>query len=278
MNSTPISIEDIDVNKLDIRPPKKEGSSKFGLKFHVFHDNARVRIVLPEMIAPFGGGASKDYPDSYNVGLSFEGMDQEDRRGERLRRAHAKFTEINDKLRELMIQKKDMIFPKDGKKKVENSVLASRYQNFIRSSETRPDLIYFRLQNRMIKDEDKAKMSDEEKELASKQFQPMLGFPHLLIDNDKKPIDITTENVRDVLPYGSRIKAIVELAYLWAKTDKLNPIWVLGTARRISTVNAQNFEIERDSDAEEEEEEVEEENEDAEMADEEDEAIASASR
>lgn len=273
--ANPINVEDIDIDKIEIRVPKKGGGNAFGNTFHVYHDGVRLRTVLPEMTAPFGGGNSERFPDIFNLGLSFEGMDVDDKRGRRLARAHEKLVALDEKLKQLMVEKRDILFPKE-KKTTPAVVIQSKYQSFITSPEGRKDIIYFSLQPTILSKDKKEKMSESEIAEAKRHFQAIPNYP-LLVDNTGAPIPVNVDNVKEVLPWGCRVKAVVDLAYLFVnlKGDKCNPKWTVGHAMRASTAGVQTFDITRDDDDEEEEEEGEEEG-DEEMVDEEEEALASA--
>lgn len=256
-----ILLENIDVNKLEIRPPKKQNATR--PKFILFHDNQRLRgIVLPELMAPFGGSESKNYPGLFSLVLSFEGMEGSDNRAKRLQRAHEKVSSIDNKIRELMAQKLDMIFPKETKRGVDPSLLVNRYQSFIKTPEDGyADNITFKLQREIeCKSQDeKARMSEAETLKLSKTFHHLPDFDHLLVDNEQKPVEVTTDNIHTVLPRNSRVKAIVELMYLYVSPEGLKASWSIGAARRITTGSAETYTIDRDSDSEHEDDDANEE-------------------
>ena len=247
----PVNIKDVNVDLIDIRPAKTL-NTKTGLKFNVFYDDKRFRLTLPEMIAPFGGGESRNYPGSYSIGVSFEGMHGSDARAQRLRRAHDKMWAINNKIRELMFQKKDIIFPKDANKNIDPVLYGARFSDFIHTYDNgRADMMYIKLQTKFINDEDRSRMTADQLEQASKEFQHIRGADEtLMVDNDGKPVQVTKDNVAQVIPFGSKVKIIVDFAYIKAKPDKMNLALTVGAIRRISTGDMEKYDIPLDSDEE----------------------------
>lgn len=255
MTSLPIiTIEEINVDKLELKPPKTEKvGGVAGKMYHVFHNNVRLRAIMPEMLAPFGAGNSKDYPDKYSMGISFEGMDEDTPRGRRLKRAHSKAVEIDKKILELIMENKDLLF-KDAKKKgVTNDILRSRYKSFINSydDEKKADRMYLSLQPRRIKDEDLPKYTEEQRLEITNRFQSMPKYD--LLKNAEGPLDITKDNVKDMVPWGSRVKPVMEFAYLWVTSDKCYPVWSLVHGLLVSTNAGQHYEIRADDDDDDEE-------------------------
>ena len=58
-HADPIKVENVNINKLELRFPKKESKNPNGSVCYVYHDNAKMRLIMPTMSAPFGAGTQK---------------------------------------------------------------------------------------------------------------------------------------------------------------------------------------------------------------------------
>lgn len=259
MSADPIRIEDVDIEKLSIQVPKKEpdGGRKI---FNVMHNNQRLRIVMPEMKAPFGAGPGRtaETANKFSMGISFEGMNDESdkKRARRLRRAHEKAVEIDNKIETLILDMKES-FWKDAKKKgITEETLRSRYKNFVRTheDENKPDMMYLSLQPRSLKQLREPvlnKMSEEAREDWVRHFKSMPNYD-FLIDDKGNAIETNIDNISEVVPWGSFVKPVIEFAYLTVVSDNVFPVWTLVHGLLSSTNHAKNFDLRRMDDSDEE--------------------------
>ena len=226
--ATPIEINNVDVNKIRIQ--KSKGSThKSGEMFNVYHDNQRLEIILPEMIAPFGAKILTDYGCKISFPLSFDGIKGTDSRAKRLAKAHKKLIEIQDKIQSIILANPHEYF--NDKKKPE--VYKERIKPFIVSSESKDgkkydDLFRLEIQKRVPGEKDKDK-SAEEIEALKKEFSSKMGMP-LLKNKSKQVVHVNQDNVTEVLSWGTKIKPVVSFAYLWImKTGErpCTPKWYL---------------------------------------------------
>lgn len=240
--SNPTPILKIDVSKLELRKPKKENTKNAtGKSFHVYHGSDKLKIILPEMKAPFGGRNSEKFPEKYNLSLSFEGCPK----------TLEKMKAIDERIQELILEQKAEIFPKDAKSKkpVPIDVLKSRYKPFIQpgdESKNYADRINLSVQRKTAPEG----TPDEEKAQIEKEFRTMDA--HLLVHPDGTPIHVTTENIKECIPYGSRIKAVAEFAYLWVlgSSQECYPVWTFVLGKLVSTASKSNYNILNDDDDE----------------------------
>ncbi|KAJ3230662.1 hypothetical protein HDU81_004322 [Chytriomyces hyalinus] len=267
MNSEPINIDDVDVNLLELVLPKKE-SSQNGRMFYIYHNGKKLRVILPTLVLPYGAGSSEKFPDKFTMCASFEGMEKTDeKQGQRLKRANDKLKAINDKICQLIMDKKDTVF-KD-KKKVTNEILVNRYKPFIVTEDGNPDKMYFKLQQKRVNEKDAIKMTESQKAEHMKQF---VGLPEhgFLIDAKQNQVQVNTDTIRNVIPWGSRIKPVIEFAYLWVSGANQDcfPVWTFIHGMLVSTASLNNFALKADeSDEENDENDENEENDDNEEDD-----------
>ncbi|RKO94394.1 hypothetical protein BDK51DRAFT_30050 [Blyttiomyces helicus] len=225
MTSVPFNYTDIDVAQLELVAPKNAEIGKPRL-YQILHKKQKLRIALCEMTLPYGAAPQKDYPNKYSMTLTFEGMKEDSKRGQRISSVHNMFVALDEAFQKLMMAKKAEVFPKDHKK-VSDAVLTSRYNNFIVSSDdkTKSDKMYLNLQTNRENDKKYAAPSSEEKLEFLKSFKSLQGYP-FLINREGEEINVTTDNIKDVIPWGTTIKPIVELAYCSVAVDKFYPVWV----------------------------------------------------
>jgi hypothetical protein len=240
--SNPTPILKIDVNKLELRKPKKENTKNAtGKAFHVYHGPDKLKVVLPEMTAPFGAGNSEKFPEKFALSLSFEGC----------KKTLEKMKAIDEKIQELILEKKAEIFPKDlkSKKPVPLDVLKSRYKPFIQAgdeSKNYADRINLSVQRKTAPEG----TPEEEKAQIEKEFRTMDA--HLLVHPDGTPIHVNTDNIRECIPFGSRIKAVAEFAYLWVlgSSQECYPVWTFVLGKLVSTAAKSTYDILNDEDDE----------------------------
>jgi hypothetical protein len=262
-----VKVQNIDVNQLELQFPKGESTNKNGFFVHVRHNKFRVRTLLPDLKAPYGAGPQKDLAKNgeqkYSMGICFDGMETDSKLGIKIGNAHAALERIQDKLKELMIEHREAFFkdakPKSKKEKpLSDEVLEARFKSFLRIREDRSDIMYLSIQRRRVKKEDEDKLTPEEKSAITRQFSSLAGYP-LLVDKDGHVLEVDTDNIKDVIPWGSVIRPIIELAYLWVSTANLTvqPVWTFIHGARISTGPQKTFDILRaDTDSEGEDEET----------------------
>lgn len=232
----PIHIKDINVDLLDIVVPKKESKNAAnGKLFNINYNGSRCRMILPVLTAPFGAGNSQQYPDKYSMKLSFN-----DPANPKVKQAWDKLTEIDNKIRDLTIKYKELLYKNDKKlKNVSVDVLNNRYNSFIKDQND--PSIYFSLQTKF---DDKS------------VFQTMTPNYPFLIDKDGKDLHVTVENLQSTFPRGSKVKVIIELSYLWVMSSTLMAYPKINVVHgRIMETSPSNlFSLMNDSDEEGEEE------------------------
>ena len=214
----------------------KDNPSAPGKHYYLNHDGVKLKVVLPEMLAPFGAGSSKKFPDKYNMSLSLT------------RQAQDKLRAIDDKLLDLILAMKADVFAKDAKDKKKNvsiDVLKSRYKSFIvPGDETKgySDRINLVIQTRSGKALDE--LPEEDKARAKQQFVA-LSNNTLLYAPDGTTIQTTTENIRDAIPFGSRVRAVAEFAYLWvpSSSQECYPIWTFVQGILMSSAPKSTFNL-----------------------------------
>ena len=251
MNTDPINIERVDISQIDLVVPKKESNSN-GRMFYVLHKGAKLRIVLPELSTPFGAGSSEKFPDKYTMCVSFDGVKNDTPRGQRTARALTKLHAINERIAQLVLEKKALVF-KD-KKPVSDEILNSRYKGFINESTDNPDRMYISLQRKKVMDRDSVKMTEDEKLAVSKNFVSLPGFD-FMVDKFGKSVNINTDNIKTVIPWGSVVKPVIEFAYLWVlgSSQDCFPVWTLVHGLLVSSKPIPTFKITMDDNGEDEE-------------------------
>jgi len=291
--NTPVRIEDIDVSKIEIRKITKKGKAddSKGKGYHVFYNNERLEIILPELDAPGGVTIFDKYEKiKVVVNLSFDGMKetvdgQLTKRAKRLATAHAKLVALEDKIRTSIIEKASEVF-KD-KKKQSNDVLTSRIRPFIYQPTAREDGRVFEdsfglqipTKFSSLSEDDKKKKSIEELEFLKKQFQARPDS-HLLVDKDGREVqvdgeEITLDNIQLAIPRRSRVKAVASFSYIWVTTSQeCHSVWHFTHGLITSDKKAQVLNIRADDD--EDEDDVVMEEEEVEYVEEEEEAVAVA--
>lgn len=259
-----IKIKDVDVSKLELQFPK-EGSLKKnkGMFVYVKHKKQKLTVVLPVVTAPYGAGPQKDSDGKFSMGITFDEQDENTKEGKKVKKAYEKLVAINDRCRELMLEHKDSFFSPPKKKdkeispEIAHKMTAAKYADFLRSRDEQSDIMYVALQKRRIKDDEQHKYSQEEIAQIEKEFISLPRRP-LLVDNNGEPLPINVDNLKEVIPFGTKIKPVIEFAYLWSTEEKVYPVWTLVHGGRISTGVSGTFDILKDDDDEEEEEDEEE--------------------
>ena len=250
-----VSYKDIDVKHLALEAPKSALSTN-GKLIHLTYKKVKTQIVLSEMDCPYGAGNSEKFPDKYTMALSFQGLSEDSSRGRRLKKVNEVMHAIDDRLLELITQNTAMLFKDKGKPSKE--IIASRYQSFIvnknEDANREFDIIYASIKQRPIPKKEVATMTPEQKELYQKEFQSKRGHP-LFVDVDGKPIECTVDNLKEVIPWNSRVKPVLEFAYLWVmgSTQFCHPVWQLVHGLRVSTSVTDKCLIRPDDDEENEE-------------------------
>jgi len=267
--SEPIRVEKIDVNKLELQFPSEiQTKNTTGFYVRVSYDKRRLRMKLPPVMAPYGAGTQQASPNKYSIGITFEGM--EEKENDRARKAYNALVAINERFRELMMEHKESFFKdavqdsKDGKKtkskgstsvpdEVFNQLIANRYKSFLRERDDNGDIMYLNITRRKLKKKEEDNYTPEEKEEIAKRFETMGDYP-LIIDEDGNAIDVTIDNIRDVIPWGTKVKPVIDFLYFWVTPEKVHPIWSMVYGWRMSTGVTRKFNIMKDSDDEEDDE------------------------
>lgn len=218
----PVNIDNVDVSELDLRYFEIKDST-YGKMYHVLHKGVKLQILLPKMNAPFGASVSDKFGLKVSLPLSFKNIDEDTKEGRSVKRAFEKLEVIDNRLREIIVEKKDEIF-KD-KKKVPKDVLEDRYKSFITPSSQSNGKEYparinpkILLRKNISEQESKGK-SREEIENLKKKFVSMIGAP-LLVDKKNQEINVDLDNIKDVIPWGSTVKAVVNFSYIWVSTSQ----------------------------------------------------------
>jgi hypothetical protein len=218
--SIPIDILDVNVDLIELSK-KESKDDKLG-KLFFFHYNGSkgLEVELPEMQAPFGAKIMRDFGIKVSVPLSFSGMEERTQRGNRLSLVHQKLIEIQDKIRTLLTSKPGEVFDDFKKKKLSQETLNERVKNFIvpsvgkKDGKIYADLFRTEFQVKKPNDEDAKTKTVEELDEMKKQFISKLG-KNLIHDRDNNPISCTVDNVEQVVPWGTKIKPVVQFSYIW---------------------------------------------------------------
>ena len=243
----PINILDVDISKFELREPKEQKDEGVGKMFYVYHDNKKLRIYMPDMLAPFGAGPGRTSltANKYSMGLSFEGMEKDTKLGRQLAKAHAKILEIDQAFSDMIFDNKEIFF-KDtkGKKAPSDEMIRSRYKTFVFEKEERPDRIFPALQTPSEKEADKLKLVGEERNTFLKTFKTMgKEYPLLVDKKTDEALHVTTENVTEMIPNGTVVTPILEFAYFWDAKEKVNPVWTFIHGLRVSTSGGAMFDL-----------------------------------
>lgn len=259
--SDPIKITQVNVDKLELQFPK-EGATKSSQGFIVYvkHNKQKLRTILPTVIAPYGAGPQRDSPNKYSMAIGFDEMEDDTPEGRKVKAAHDMLSAINDRIRKLMMDNRELFFkdttkkdPKTKKLLVTEEFLAARYRDYLRQREDQADIMYLGIQTRKVSKKDEGKLTAEDAAEIEKQFVSMSSQHPLLVDNEGNPIPVDIENIKEVIPWGTRIRPVIELAYLWVTSDKVYPIWTFIHGLRVSAGPSKNFNILKDDDDEDEE-------------------------
>jgi len=250
--AAPIKLSDVDINKINIQKAKKN-THKSGEMFNIFHGTQRLEIEMPEMNAPFGAKVLTDYGCKISLPLSFDGMEENTSRGRKLKRAHAKLLEIQERIKALILASPAEYF--NDKKKPE--IYRDRIKNFVVPSEGKDgkqyaDLFRVEIQKRNLTEKDSNKTA-EELEALKKEFASRIGCS-LLIDRNKQVVPVNQDNVINVLSWGTRLKPVLSFAYLWImKTGDrtCTPKWFL-THGMITEQKSTGLDLNPDEDSDEE--------------------------
>jgi hypothetical protein len=250
----PVKIRNIDVDALELRKRKdKQGvpANAFGKMFDIYHKNQKLEIVLPMMEAPFGASVGDKYGRKITLDLSFKGEEE----NVAIKRAHEKFVEIDEKFRELIAEKGQDIFKdyKTKKKTLTKEEMGDRYKSFIIPGDIAPDGSYYPDRIKFTIPFQKAddKKTEEEKAEIQNHLISKRGYP-LFLNESGEPIPVTCDTIKETVPWKSRIKGVVTLAYMWYanSTQECRPVWYF-THGLLSVPNkGANFNILRDDDDE----------------------------
>lgn len=272
--TAPTKIHKINVDELEIRPaPAKDKKTTAGGMFHVYHGKYKLRVMLPVLKAIFGASENPQFPGKVKMPLSFEKFSEEGLDGEKLKevkkhnreieKAHQKMLEIDNKISELIFEQKEVFFKDCKKKGMTDDVIRARYQTFIKSDDegNRADQIAVQLQRKSENDSDYKKLEEDRKSDYLNQFRSMKDFD-LFITPDGERVDINYENVSEKIPWGSEVKCVLDLSYIWNTGDKCTVTWAHVHGILVATSPRKSFNI-LDEDDEEEDEDMENDDEDA---------------
>lgn len=296
--TAPIPIEHIDVSKITLQKPKKESDNKYGKMLYIKYNDGDFCFVLPEMNVPWGGRKpTKDF-DKVTINVSFAGMDEDSPRGERLRKAHKKLSEIDERLFQLVRENLQLLFPKENKKALDElakkpDLLRARCKSIINTytdpeGKEYPDRFNLTVQRHRLTDQEEKDLSLDEKERLRRTLISAPRKP-LLVDKKGKQVDVDADNIDTVIPPNSVLKAVVRASYMFVKTSSpytCSFAWSFIHGILVSANDAPAWDItldegndEKDSDSESEKEGVEvEDSDDDDEEDEEDAQLAAAAK
>lgn len=257
----PIDILKVDISRINLKPAKQdEKSKKIGRMFGIFHGEQRLEIILPELNAPFGPKKLEDFVQDgqlpkTSITVSFDGINEETSRGARLRAAHEKLVQIQNKIVDLMTADSQKFFIKD-KGPVARAEVQRRFSPIIWSPEVKEDgskyadtfRVNLQLYNPTIKE--KEEKSPDELTVLRKRFTSKPGYP-LVLDKMKKEIPVNFDSVEKVLYKHCRVKIIAGFSFLWVSSSSkatVNITWLHG--RIVSDPPKPNLNLLDDSDEE----------------------------
>jgi hypothetical protein len=259
-NASLINIQKVDVKNLELQFPKGESSNKNGFFVRVRHNKTTLRAVLPDVISPYGAGPQKDFGNKYSMGICFDGMEKDDSNGKKIKVAYKTLEAIQERLKGLVLENREAFFADAGKPKrktdkpLSDDTIESRYRIFLRPREDRTDIMYLSLQRCRVKKEEEDTLTQEEKDAITRRFSSLKNYP-LLVDHEGHVLEVTTDNLREVIPPGSVVRPIIELSYLWVSTSSktVQPVWTFIHGARMSIGPSKVFDILHQDDDDEEE-------------------------
>ena len=225
-NARPLLFSQIDVSKITLSEPR---DNTYGKLVYLNYNNGPLRIIGPKMLAPLGvsrfitvQGQSPD-ENKLSISLSFNGMDDEfDPNGKALSDAHAKFCEIDEKITDLIYEKRLKLFS-DGKNLSRETISNDRFtsKSINRYVDPKTDKVYPDSIRVMLN-----RVKEDPKKLDSIQGKP------LLINDKNEPIDISADNIGDIVTKGCVIAPVLEATYMFvSKTTKIASLkWKLAHA------------------------------------------------
>ena len=243
MTSTPIDIREVNPALIQLRPLKQDDKSKkIGGMYGIFHGASRLEVVLPELAAPFGPKILDDYAQpgqipKVSLTLSFDGINDETDRGQRLRQTSEKIEAIQTRIYELIADNAPEYFKSD-KKPVDLDTFRSRFQSLLYTSPPKDNGVTYaptmRLNFQATNTYNASPNLNSEELLALKKtFSAKYNYPFLLNKN-KEIVDVNFDNVNEVFFKGARVKAVANFGFIWiGKTSGKGSINVSYTHGRI---------------------------------------------
>lgn len=219
--------DEIDCNKLVI---DRFNNNNFGNTVYVKYEVNKsykqpIRVVLPKMRSPFGAKESDVTPGKIKMQIGFDGLEEETPLGRKLAAAHKKMKEIDAKIIDLLINKKECNLTGKSHEEVEEMFRgAVQESKSISKGTVYPDKIVLRLQ--------KAFKIIDGKRIETEGFQSMRNTPFLKDASGNEITDVTFDNIADIIPPGSYVKPVIELSYVFItlknkKPYEINSIWTL---------------------------------------------------
>lgn len=238
----PLRPDQIDLEKITIRKPtanNKTGAKKYGEILNIQYNNGPLRIMLPEMVMPFGAKLS-ELNNKIRAGVTFDESKPESKK------LRDFFKRFEDRIQRAILEVGPNMYPKDkAYKKTPPENIKQRFKGIIKSGTDdegnpypeRIDLILPRFKN------------DPNK------FQPIKGKP-FIVDKKDKEIPTTVDTIGEILPRGTRIRGVIEAAYVFAK--EVSPFettiaFNLVHAMRTASQDKPSWSLKADDDSESEE-------------------------
>ncbi|RKO94569.1 hypothetical protein BDK51DRAFT_26854 [Blyttiomyces helicus] len=107
--------------------------------------------------------------------------------------------------------------------------------------------MYLNLQTNRDTDKRYSTLSSDQKVEFLRSFKSLQGYD-FLINREGNPINVTTENIKEVIPWGTTIKPIVELAYCSVAVDKFYPVWVFVHGLEVNLPSTKRIHLRPDDD------------------------------
>jgi hypothetical protein len=226
-----VPVRDINPSRIQFSRPKKH---EFGQLAYINYGDKELRFALPSMKIPWAAGESKfdtKTVKSIDLCLNFEGMEG----NPELREAYEKCCEIDSRLADLVVENKVALYPKDAARNLPNDDFRRRYQNMV-SHATDPNGAAYapRIKIRLERE------NDNPQKITNRSKNPVFK------DVQGNPVELTADNVSQVLAKGEHVKTIIQAKYLFVSPARTTVTWVLKQARKTSSVADDDWDLDDD--------------------------------
>ncbi len=211
--------KDIDVSKLAVSTDVSS-KSKFARYFDITYDgHKKFAIALPDMVTVFGANKSEmSTGDAYYLELSFDGMTGDSKHAKKLKVAHDKLAEMDQRLRELIYEnRKVFLSGMDGLEDLELRDMKKILElGLVRPAKDKKGNKYapkvsLSMPTTIISNEKKALMSEAELKAKNRLFQTMDDSPYVVDAQTKVPLDINVDNLKTIIPAGCVVRPLIQL-------------------------------------------------------------------